>query len=318
MRQPKGVSPLKRVLQNATLAGVLLAVAMLTGVIVRGGESTAQTRTSMGVDADPTGNTATSLGAIDLCVSVSTGNTFQVDVFVADVTDLLAWEAYFVYDTKVIEVVDREPPAFQDANPGSNVFEASEVLPDLDGRYRLAAVDLAQPPAPDSGSGVLMRLTLKAIGPGLSPASLPSVDVNGDGTIDLGPFLRDVHGDLIGDQDGDGYFDGQVFSAQIAVDMVCPADTVAPTATPASASPSPGLTASPAVETTPTPAETLIASPTATAPVTSPTPGETSPMEKEGPTWTSGPWIIGYVIGGLAVLLAGGVVLLAVTRRRVR
>ena len=307
-------------LQNAKLAGVLLAAAMLAGVIVGGGESTAQTSTSIGVDADPAANTATSLGPIDSCVSVSSGDTFDVDILVGDVVDLLAWEVYFIYDRDIISIVDHDVKMFQAANADSNVFDLSEVLPDLDARYGLAAADLAEPPAPDTGSGVLARLTLKAVGPGLSPASLAPIDVNGDGKLDLGPFLNDIHGDPIDDLDNDGFFDGQIFDAQIAVDTACPTDGSTPTATPVAATPSPTSPASPTVETTPAVTETAAAtpataSPTPTAVVASPTPEQPQSTEDEGSTWTSVPWVIGYVIAGLAVLLVAGVVLLAVTRR---
>jgi hypothetical protein len=211
---------------------------------------------------------------------------------------------------------------FQAANEGSNIFDLSEVLPDLDGRYGLSAADLADPPAPDSGSAVLARLTLKAVGPGISPASVPPIDFNNDGTIDLGPFLNDIHGNPIDDLDNDGLFDGQNSAAQIAVDTACPPEVVVPTATRADASPSPTSPASPTVKTTPALTKTATAtppaaSPTATAVVVSPTPGERPPTENEGSTWTGRPWIVGYVVGGLAVLLAGGLALLTVTRRRV-
>jgi len=316
----------RMMLQNSRLVGALLvaallAAAMLAGVIVRGGESTAQTATSIGVDTDPSGNTATSLGPIDSCVSISIGDTFDVDIFVMDVVDLLAWEVYFVYDGSIISIVDHDVQMFQAANADSNIFDLSEVLPDLDARYGLAAADLADPPAPDSGSGVLTRLTLKAVGPGLSPASVPPIDFNDDGTIDLGPFLNNLRGEGIDDLDGDGFFDGQIFDAQIAVDTACPTDGVVPTATRAAATPSPTSPASPTVETTPAVTETATATPPATSPtptaeVASPTPGGPAATEDEGSTWTDLPWIIGYVVAGLAVLAVAGVALLAATRRR--
>jgi hypothetical protein len=308
-------------LRKARFVSVLLAAVMLAGFIVRGGESTAQTQTSIGIDADPAGNTATSLGSIDSCVSVSNGETFDVDVFVTDVVDLLAWEVYFVYDRDIISIVDHDVKMFQAANENSNIFDLSEVLPDLDARYGLAAADLAEPPAPDSGSGVLTRLTLKAVAPGVSPASLKPIDINDDGRIDLGPFLNDIHGEGIDDLDDDGFFDGQILDAQIAVDTPCPADGVIPTDTPTAARPSPTGPASPTVGATPTVTETATATPTAASPtptavLASPTPNPPPPTEDEGSAWTGRPWIIGYVVGGLAVLLAGGVALLAVARRR--
>lgn len=308
---------MRMMLQNARFAGALLTAALLTvaalaGVIVQGGESTAQTRSSIGVDADPAGNTATSLGPIDSCVSVSTGDTFDVDILITDVVDLLAWEVYFIYDGSIISIVDHDVHMFQAADGESNVFDLSEVLPDLDARYGVAAADLADPPAPDSGSGVLARLTLKAVGPGVSPASVPPIDINDDGKIDLGPFLNDVRGDPIDDVDDDGFFDGQIFAAQIAVDTACPADGVVPTATRAAATPSPTSPASPTVETTPEVTETA----TATPPAVSPTPDGPLATDDEGSTWTGLPWIVGYVVAGLAVLVVAGVALLAITRRR--
>jgi hypothetical protein len=316
----------RMMLQNGRLVGTLLVAALLTaamlaGVTVRGGESAAQTATSIGVDADPAGNTPTSLGSIDSCVSVSSGETFDIDVFVTDVVDLLAWEFYFIYDRDIISIVDHDVELFQAANEGSKIFDLSEVLPDLDARYGLAAADLAEPPAPDSGTGVLTRLTLKAVAPGLSPVSLKPIDINDDGRIDLGPFLNNVRGEGIDDLDGDGFFDGQIFDAQIAVDTACPTDGVVPTATRAAATPSPTSPASPTVETTPAVTETATAtapaaSPTATAEVASPTPDGPLTTEDDGSTWTGLPWIVGYVVAGLVVVVVAGVALVAVTRRR--
>jgi len=316
----------RMMLQNARLAGALLAAAMLAAVILHGGESMAQTRTSIGIDANPAESTATSLGPIDSCVSVSTGDTFDVDIFVKDVTDLLAWEVYFTYDSSIVNIVDHDVEMFQAANEGSNIFDLSEALPDLDALYLLAAADLADPEAPDSGSGVLARLTLKAVGPGISPANIPPIDFNGDGTMDLGPILNDVRADHssnpIGDLNNDSIFDGQISAAQIAVDAACPPGTVAPTATRVAASHSPTSPASPTVATTPAVTKTATATPSAvsstpTAVVTSPTPTETLPTDNnDGSNWTGRPWIVAYVVGGLAVLLAAGVALLAITRRR--
>jgi hypothetical protein len=226
-----------------------------------------------------------------------------VDVFVTDVVDLLAWEAYFVYDGDVVSIVDHDVKMFLAANAGSNVLDVSENLPDLDGQYRLSGADIGDPPAPDSGSGVLASVTLEAIGPGLSPARLATADVTGDGTPDLGSFLRDVRDDPILDENGDGIFDGQVFDAQIAVDTDCPPDMATFTPRPSSVSPSPAPTISPT------------APPEPTGVVFSPTPAETPSDGNEDSSWTGHPWIIGYVAAGAVVLLAG-VTLLAVMRRR--
>ncbi len=314
---------MKMMLASAALAGVVFALAALAGGLLARGYSAAQEAVTIGVDVEPAGNTVTSLGPIDACISVSTGDTFQVDVFVTDVVDLLAWETYFVYDMSVINVVSRDVMMFQAANAGSNVFDVSEGLPDIDGWYRAAAVDLADPPAPDSGSGVVARLTLEAVGTGVSPASLSPIDVNGDGKIDLGPSLTGFRGESIADVDGDGFFDGPISNAQIAVDTACPDATPVATPTTAPASPSPVAPTTPTVETpgiSPTPETPAIAMPTETATPQpgSPTAAAAGSTEDEGSGWTSGPAIIGYALGGLVALFLAGTALLVAMRRRAR
>ena len=281
------------------LAGALLAGAVLVATAAAGGESRAQEGPSVGVDADVAGNTATSLGPIDSCLSVKTGNTFEVDIFVADISDLLAWEAYFVYDGYVLNVADHDASVFLAAAPGSLPRDFSEPSPDSDGLYRLTATDLSEPPVAHSGSGVLARVTLEAIGPGISPVGVPALDLNDDGTPDIGPFLRDVRGNAIDDADGDGFFDGPVANAQIAVDSPCPAGAPPPITTRPTA---------PTATSTPVPVETA----TATAPPTSAPPSTGGDDEM----WTGLPWVIGYVALGAVAILAAAAGLLAVRRRR--
>ena len=301
---------MKVMLARAALAGVMLALAASAGGVVARGYSAAQEAVTIGVDVEPAGNTVTSLGPIDACISVSIGDTFQADIFVTDVADLLAWETYLVYDMSIINVVSRDVMMFQAANPGSNMFDVSEGLPDIDGYYRVAAVDLADPPAPDSGSGVLARLTLKAVGAGVSPLSLSPIDINEDGSIDLGPSLKDTEAESIGDLDGDGFFDGPIANAEIMVGGTCPGATPLPSPTVIAESPTPEPSPSAIPDATATPTGT----PTATAAASPTVPA--SPTEDEGSAWTGGPAIIGYILGGLAAVLLGGAALLAIRRRR--
>jgi len=276
------------------------------------------------VDADPAGNTATSLASIDPCVRVEEGDTFQIDLFVTGVDDLWAWELYFSFDGDVLNVTDRDVQMLLAANAGSDVWDASDVLPSSGGLYRVGAVDTSRPPAPDSGSGVLARLTLKAVRSGLSPATLTTLDANSDGKIDLGPQLSRTGVEPIGDTNGDVFFDGPVVNAQIAVARDCPPEARTPvaiaTVPPASpteagtpdTSPTTTSTAGtpgPTPRVTPTPgmAASSTATPTATA-----TTGEDG-----GSDWTSGGFIAMYVVvGGVAALLLGGGAFLATTRRR--
>jgi hypothetical protein len=305
----------------------LLALITCMAPIMGTRNGIAQGEVTIGVDADPAGNTATSLGPIDSCIAVKKGDTFQIDLFVTDVDNLLAWEIYFSFDGDVVNVTDRDVQMFLAANAGSEVWDASDPLPSSGGLYRLGAVDIGQPPAPDSGSGVLARLTLKAVGAGLSPTILTTLDANNDGKIELGPQVSSIGAKAIGDTNGDGFFDGPLLGAQIAVDRDCPA---APTRTPVATMTAPTL--SPTVEATSVAAITPTAILTVTAQTASPTPRTTAspgtvasptplstatPSENGGTDWTSGGFIVVYVVvGAVAALLLGGGVFLAVTRRR--
>jgi len=168
-----------------------------------------QGATTIGIDADPTqspANTATSLGSIEACISVATNDTFTIDIFITDVIDLLAWGTYLQYDGSMVNVTAINVQMFQAANPGSSVFNVSDSTPDSDGLYYAGAAELAEGKE-DSGSGVLARLTLRAVGPGISSASL------------VWSELKDKNNLPIGDTNGDGYFDGPIFNAQVAVDQ---------------------------------------------------------------------------------------------------
>jgi hypothetical protein len=208
------------------IAVVIIAAAVIVGAAAAfsaAGHAPALAQdTSLGVDADATGNTATSLGVIDECIQVARGDQFEVDIFVRDVTDLLAWSAYLEVDPAIVQIVDRDVDLFQATGEGSNVFDGSEQTPDTDGLYTLSAVDTADPLSPESGSGVLARVTLEALAPGVSPLALPHRDIDNDGSTNQGPFLRNADAEAIGDDNDDSYFDGDVEDARVSVDMACP------------------------------------------------------------------------------------------------
>lgn len=216
------LGPLRAFRFTAVAALLIITVGVLMTVGPEVGYSQ-EPATSLGIDADPTGNSADSLGSRDDCISVNQGDTFDVDVTIEDVSELLAWEAFLTYDPDVVEVLERDVELFQAADGVSTVFDVSQSTPDSDGTYGLGAVDIADPEAPDSGSGVLARLTLKAKGPGSSPLALPLMDLNEDTVPDRGPTLKDVAGELIGDETEDGLFDGPVSDAEVLVGSPCPA-----------------------------------------------------------------------------------------------
>jgi hypothetical protein len=51
-------------------------------------------------------------------------------------------------------------------------------------------------------------------------------DINDDGDLDFGPFLRNVANEILGDEDGDTFFDGEVANATVAVGRDCRAGSV--------------------------------------------------------------------------------------------
>jgi hypothetical protein len=227
----------------AMLATCLLAVALGVWILAGGDETTqASPGVTIGIDADPTGNTAASLGSIDASRTVACGDTFEMDLFIRDVTDLLAWSVSLKYDPTVLRIKGQDVQMFQAANAGSDVRDRSLGDPALaggwgGGYYDVTAADIGEPAAPDSGSGVLARLTLAAVGTGVSPVSLQtrtlwgsppprsiSVESTSDAAVTIAGPCEDADGDGIansvdncpsvanfdqvntdaGDQDGDG------------------------------------------------------------------------------------------------------------------
>jgi cell division septation protein DedD len=305
----------------------LLALTAWASPLIGTTNSLAQDTPTVGVDADPTDNDAASLGTIDSCVSVSRGDTFQVDIFVADITNLLAWEAHFRYDPSLVTIVDRDVRMFLAASDGSDIYDASDPLPDSSGRYRLGAADFAIPRSPESGSGVLVRLTLEAVASGISPAEIAQVDRDGNGIIDLGTILSDELLTPISPSDSAGFFVGPIVNASIAVDSPCSAVTPVPTTpTPVPATPppaesptpqsTPALTSSPsATAQTPSPTTTPVATRTAT-PTTTATSTATPIINRPNGDGNDPPWVIIALAAGLggAVVLAGGAILVRARR----
>jgi hypothetical protein len=210
---------------------MLAIVALASALYLAPPSARAQTETSLGIDVDPTGNTATALSSRELCAEVSTGDTFQVDIVVQDVAQLSAWEAYLALDTSIVNIVDRDVQLFLANNPNGNAFDVSESVPENeqdDGLYRVGAAAIGgEDPVGVDGSGVLARLTLEAVGPGLTTLSIKEQDTGTD--LNVGPTLSDTEANKISDDDADGFFDGPLLDAEVAVDQACPGgDGVAP------------------------------------------------------------------------------------------
>ena len=222
------------------LRAALIPMATLLAIWAYAGfraDGVAQEPLTLAVDVDPTGNTPTSVGSIEDCLSVEPGTTFDVDIVIMNVENLLTWEAPFVYDRSILEVTGANVKMFQQANPGSDVFDFSESLPDSDGQFFMGGGDVGN--VLDSGTGVLVRLTLRAVGTGVSQVALAQLDFSGDGLPDEGPKFAAVFFfkvTYLGDVNGDKLFDGPNFPATIAVGEACPQEVPTPTPSPTPAS----------------------------------------------------------------------------------
>ncbi len=200
------------------LVGLMAGFQFLGTTASSGQTALVEGNTSIGIDADPTGNTATILGVRDSCIAVSQGDSFQIDVIVEDVNDLLAWESYVSLDPNLLEVTDRDVDQFLNALLNAEVIDISDSIPDGDGYYRTGAANIGIPPQGGSGSGVLSRLTVRALAPGLASLSLGPIET-AVGVVE--PTLTAVDGSRIGDSDGDGFFEGPILDASVAIDQPC-------------------------------------------------------------------------------------------------
>jgi len=177
-----------------------------------------EVNTIVGVDTNTTGNTATQVGTIDRCISVSLtppNNTFYIDLFVKDVTDLNFWDGTLSFDETKIHVNSLVVNGF---------FLGSNGYPKLDcdwvqGVCQVGNTDMTH--AGHTGSGVLGRLELTALTADTSKLYFtlwePPFGVSG-------VTLWNPSGTDIGDKDGDHFFDGLVFNAMVVVGGPCPTD----------------------------------------------------------------------------------------------
>lgn len=207
---------MKTKIPAAAMAAALVMTAAVAGLSASGGQGTTEASpgVTLGVDVNTAGNTATSLGSIDTSRTVACGDTFEVDIYINDVTNLWVWTLSLAYNSDVLFVTNREVHMFLESSPGSAVDDISYGDRALGGGYDLGARDDAEPAAPDSGSGVLVRLTLLARGEGSSSLSLEEDSlfeyrpkgVIGTITVDSksGAQITVSGGTCPGDTDGDG------------------------------------------------------------------------------------------------------------------
>jgi hypothetical protein len=127
----------------------------------------------VGIDMDPTGNTATSLATIDRCREVSAGDVIDIDVWVDDLEndsiltsgyDLGGWPASGT-DGTAPQITARNHLLFLNATVGSFIQDMSEALPDGDDPHTVNMADFgAAETNPPYTQGVIGRYTLDTTG----------------------------------------------------------------------------------------------------------------------------------------------------------
>jgi len=173
----------------------------------------------VGIDLDPSGNTAGSLGLIETCIEKSSSDpNFDIDVYIKDIpadSPVAGFNGAFNFPAGVVNVVATNGSFFLNQTAGSGVRDESQAMPWAASPGSIAVVDRggAYPATSETGQGVLMRLTLDIVGAGSGTLSLGSdwdpLRVWGNG-VASSPYpvsvsnIARIFVDEPGDTDGDG------------------------------------------------------------------------------------------------------------------
>jgi hypothetical protein len=249
---------------------------------------------TLALDADPTGNTPTSIGTIQNCVQVAAGGSVTIDIvvdsippFSVDTGGLAGFGFNVLYDNTKISTTARATPldntkSLLAINANSAITSFTNPVSQTDGNFKI--VELDADAAYESGAGRIYSFTVAVAG------GAPS-----------GPTVLDLTDSEVGDLaggDGDGLPDlynsdtsiypiGNVGDLTISIGQPCGGAT--PTPTPATPTPTPATPTPTPATPTPTPA-----TPTPTPATPTPTPGPSSsptptPTATPTPTPTSTP-----------------------------
>lgn len=215
---------------------LLLALSLTTALLLGPGPGRAQSSTYLGLDLVSDGNSAAFLDSVQDCVEVQVGDLLPLDIFIGDAHELRAFELRFAFDPELLRMAGHDFEQFLITTaPRGSVFPTLFEMEKL-GRYFLAATEFRG--TPDSGSGVLARLTMEVLAPGRSPVAIVT-----DPSF-LSPHLTDAD-----NPKGEDLFQGPVSDGEVAVGEPCSPSPPQPDPSP-DATPTPGST--PAPDTTPT------------------------------------------------------------------
>ena len=171
------------------------AIVLAASALVRAHVEAAEPTVTTGIDVDTTGNTATALGQPDACREVAPGQGFDVDVYVTGVPvasggagGLIGFSYNLLFDPAVVQVTAVDDNFLIAAGGEASPYEVidgdgtaggnSDPLPGTTGNVRIDYLDLSS--SVESGSGVLSRVTLRALGPGRSDLQITDQIENAD------------------------------------------------------------------------------------------------------------------------------------------
>lgn len=131
--------------------------------------------------------------------SVSAGDTFSLDVFITDVTDLYAYQFDVSFDPGVLSAQDLTEGSFL-ATGGATFFIPGSI-DNVAGLISFTATTLLGPDPGVSGNGTLAVVEFSAIGTGTSPIDLSNVLLLDSTIIDI---TADVVAGAVDVQDNGG------------------------------------------------------------------------------------------------------------------
>ena len=180
----------------------------------------------LGFDMQPDSASIAQLGTLDTCVSVRTGDTFDVDVFAANLQSLTAFNLRVDFDPAKLSLDPNVDYGYMLAQGSGSIFpQTDEEKP---GRWFLSA---GNGNSTASGSGILARMHLTALHDGTSSLSITSEPTA------YGPQLLGARGAVIGDANGDKIWDGQLSGGTVRIGSSCAPST--PVVTPSPVTPAP-------------------------------------------------------------------------------
>lgn len=187
---------------------LLLALSLTTALLLGPGPGRAQSSTYLGLDLVSDGNSAAFLDSVQDCVEVQVGDLLPLDIFIGDAHELQAFELRFAFDPELLRMAGHDFEQFLITTaPRGSVFPTLFEM-EKPGRYFLAAAEFRG--TPDSGSGVLARLTMEVLAPGRSPVAIVT-----DPSF-LSPHLTDAD-----NPKGEDLFQGPVSDGEVAVGEPC-------------------------------------------------------------------------------------------------